>query len=146
LPTRRHSPLSSPTSKRSWKSSFLITLVIALLISAGGCSHFPVGEGGRKTGTASWYGRDFHGRATSSGIRYNMYGMTAAHRTLPLGTRVRVTNLDNGRQVVVTIIDRGPADPGRIIDLSYGAARQLGMAKEGLAKVRVEVLQNSRRI
>jgi rare lipoprotein A len=74
-----------------------------------------------------------------------MYGMTAAHRSLPLGTKVRVTNLDNGRQVVVTITDRGPADPGRILDLSYGAARQLGMTKEGLAKVRIEVLQNSRR-
>jgi rare lipoprotein A len=75
-----------------------------------------------------------------------MYGLSAAHRTLPLGTKVRVTNLGNGRQVVVTITDRGPLGRDRIIDLSYGAARQLGMAKEGLAKVRIEVLQNSRRM
>jgi rare lipoprotein A len=120
-------------------------MAIALVLP-GGCSHLPSPYGHGMTGMASWYGRDFHGRTTASGVRYDMYGMTAAHRTLPLGAKVRVTNLENGRKVVVTIIDRGPLGDDRIIDLSYGAARQLGMAKEGLAKVRVEVIQNSRRI
>lgn len=116
-----------------------------MLVLAAGCSHLHRGGTGGSTGIASWYGRDFHGKTTASGSRYDMYGLSAAHRKLPLGTKVRVTNLGNGREVVVTIMDRGPVGTGRIIDLSYGAARQLGMAKEGLAKVRVEVIQNSRR-
>lgn len=92
-------------------------------------------------GTASWYGEDFHGKPTASGEIYNMYGCSAAHKTLPLGTRVRVTNLDNGRRIVVPINDRGPFVGNRIIDMSYGAARRLGMVKEGLAKVCIEVIQ-----
>jgi rare lipoprotein A len=90
-------------------------------------------------GLASWYGPDFHGRRTSSGERYNMYGRSAAHRTLPLGSIARVTHLESGRQVVVRINDRGPFVEPRIIDLSYGAARDLGMVKEGVAMVRIEV-------
>jgi len=145
LQTRRPSPPSSRTSTRSWKNSSRIALIICAALLAGGCSHLPSGTH-EKTGLASWYGADFHGRTTASGKPYDMYGLSAAHRTLPLGTKVRVTNLGNGRQVVVTITDRGPLGRDRIIDLSYGAARQLGMAKEGLAKVRIEVLQNSRRM
>ncbi len=97
-----------------------------------------------QTGTASWYGQDFHGKPTATGEPYNMYGMSAAHRTLPLGSTVRVTHLANGRQVVIPINDRGPFVGNRIIDLSYGAAAQLGMTKEGLAKVRIEVVQTPR--
>lgn len=93
----------------------------------------------REKGIASWYGRKFHGRKTSSGERYNMYGISAAHRTLPLGTIVRVTHVRNGRKVTVRINDRGPFVDDRIIDLSYGAAKRLGMVKEGVAPVIVEV-------
>jgi rare lipoprotein A len=93
----------------------------------------------REEGVASWYGRKFHGRKTSSGERYNMYGISAAHRTLPLGTIVRVTHVRNGKKVTVRINDRGPFVDDRIIDLSYGAAKRLGMVKEGVAPVVVEV-------
>lgn len=93
---------------------------------------------------ASWYGHDFHGRPTASGEIYNMYGYSAAHKTIPLGSTVRVTHLGNGRSIIVPVNDRGPFVGERIIDLSYGAARHLRMVKEGIAKVRVEVLQVSR--
>ena len=92
-------------------------------------------------GTASWYGPGFHGRKTASGERFDQDGMTAAHRNLPLGSLVRVTNLENGRKVTVEINDRGPYIRGRVIDLSRGAARRLGMVQDGLAEVRVEVLR-----
>lgn len=91
-------------------------------------------------GKASWYGRYFHGRPTASGEPYDMYALTAAHLTLPLGTYVRVTNLRNGRSAVVRINDRGPYIAGRIIDLSYGAARLLDMENEGIQSVRLEVV------
>jgi rare lipoprotein A len=93
------------------------------------------------TGIASWYGEAHHGKMTASGERFDMYAMTAAHRTLPLGTRVLVTNLDNGRAVEVRINDRGPTLTDRIIDLSYGAARALGRVSEGVFRVRVAVLE-----
>lgn len=89
-------------------------------------------------GIASWYGRPYHGRQAASGEIYNMYGMTAAHRTLPFNTMVRVHDLDNGRDVTVRINDRGPFVEGRIIDLSYAAAQTMGMP--GLARVRLEIL------
>lgn len=88
-------------------------------------------------GKASWYGPGFHGNPTASGETYDMNELTAAHRTLPLGTRVLVRNLDNDRTVVVRINDRGPFVDGREIDLSYAAARQIGMVNPGLAKVEV---------
>ncbi len=93
-----------------------------------------------ETGIASWYGEPFHGRKTASGEIYDMNALTAAHKTLPLPSRVRVTNLENGRSIVVTVNDRGPFVPGRIIDLSRRAAQLLGMDKQGTAKVRVTVL------
>lgn len=93
-----------------------------------------------QTGLASWYGKPFHGRQTASGERYDMNEMTAAHRKLSFGTRVRVTNLDNGRSVVVTINDRGPFKGGRIIDVSRRAASKLGFLKKGITRVRVEAL------
>lgn len=92
-------------------------------------------------GTASWYGSKFHGRRTSSGEPYDMYRMTAAHRTLPLPTYARVTHLDNGRSVVVRINDRGPFHDDRLIDLSYAAATQLGVVDTGTAPVRVQVIE-----
>ena len=95
-------------------------------------------EGYRQRGVASWYGPEFHGRRTASGERFDQEGLTAAHRSLPLGTRVRVTNLENGRSVIVTVTDRGPFVRGRVIDLSRGAARRLGILRAGTARVRVE--------
>jgi len=91
-------------------------------------------------GVASWYGPGFHGNPTSSGETYDMFQMTAAHRTLPLGTRVLVTNLENHRTVEVTVNDRGPFVKDRVIDLSYSAARVLGMVGPGTTKVRLEIL------
>jgi len=92
-----------------------------------------------QVGTASWYGSYFDGRATASGEPYNMYDLTAAHPTLPLGTWVRVTNLHNGRRIYVRINDRGPIVPGRIIDLSYGAAAALQFKNKGLQRVRLDL-------
>ncbi|MBM4221132.1 MAG: septal ring lytic transglycosylase RlpA family protein [Gammaproteobacteria bacterium] len=100
----------------------------------------PSSEGYRQTGIASWYGKDFHGKRTSSGTIYNMYEFTAAHKTLPLPSLVRVTNTANGRSVVVTVDDRGPFVKGRLIDLSYAAARELDIVRAGTAEVEVEAL------
>jgi rare lipoprotein A len=94
----------------------------------------------RETGMASWYGEDFHGRRTANGEIYDMYAMTAAHRTLPFHTRVRVTNLDTGKKTEVRINDRGPFIPGRIIDLSKSGAKELGLLGPGTAKVVVETI------
>lgn len=91
-------------------------------------------------GIASWYGPGFHGRTTASGERYNSNALTAAHRSLPFGTKVKVTNLNNGRVVVVRINDRGPYAGRRIIDLSAAAARRLKMVKSGVAPVKIEIL------
>ena len=93
------------------------------------------------TGRASWYGEAHHGLVTASGERYDMNALTAAHRSLPLGTRIRVTNVANGRAVDVRINDRGPVIPGRIIDLSYGAARALGAVGDGVFRVRIAILE-----
>jgi rare lipoprotein A len=94
----------------------------------------------RKKGMASWYGPGFHGRRTASGETFNSSSLTAAHRYLPFGTRVRVTNLRNGRSVVVRINDRGPFSGGRVIDLSRGAAAIIGVFQSGVAPVVLEVL------
>jgi rare lipoprotein A len=95
-------------------------------------------------GIASWYGGVFHGRRTASGEKFDMYAMTACHPTLPFGTRVRVIDTVNNRSVVVRITDRGDLEPGRVIDLSYGAARKLQMTKAGLARVKIEVISMGR--
>lgn len=97
-------------------------------------------EGFVEQGLASWYGADFHGRPTSNGETYDMYAMTAAHKTLPMGTWVRVVNVDNGREAVVQINDRGPFVAGRVIDLSYTAARELSVVGPGTVPVRIEAL------
>ncbi len=96
--------------------------------------------GYRQTGIASWYGRAFHGKRTSSGEVYNMYRMTAAHKALPLPTYVRVTNRENGRNVVLRVNDRGPFVDGRIIDVSFVAAIRLGIFGRGTAQVEVVAL------
>ena len=100
----------------------------------------PTSDGYRARGVASWYGRDFHGLATSSGETYNMNAMTAAHTTLPIPTWVQVTNLENGKHVVVKVNDRGPFVDHRLIDLSYAAALQLDMVQSGTARVEVRAL------
>ncbi len=93
-----------------------------------------------KSGMASWYGSVLQGHRTASGRRFNMFELTAAHRTLPFGSKVRVTDLRNHRSVVVTITDRGVLDPDRVIDLSWGAAAQLHMVKMGVDPVRLELI------
>ena len=93
----------------------------------------------RERGYASWYGNKFNGHNTSNGERYDMYAMTGAHKTLPIPSYVRVTNLDNGKSVVVRINDRGPFHKGRIIDLSYAAAQRIGIHKTGTGRVEVEI-------
>jgi len=100
----------------------------------------PDSKGFRQRGIASWYGKDFHGKKTSNGEIYNMYALTAAHKTLPLGTFVRVHNLENNRRVEVRVNDRGPFVRGRIIDLSYTAAQKIGIVGPGTARVEVTAL------
>lgn len=100
----------------------------------------PSSKGFRQRGLASWYGNKFHGRHTSNGEVYSMYEMTAAHKTLPIPCYVKVTNLENGRSVIVRVNDRGPFHGDRIIDLSYAAAKKLGYSDKGTAKVEVSVI------
>lgn len=94
-----------------------------------------------QVGRASWYGRAFQHQKTASGELYDMYQFTAAHRTLPLGSWVRVTNLKNERSVIVRINDRGPLPTSRILDLSYGAAKMLGMGDQGISSVRLDLIE-----
>ncbi len=105
-----------------------------------GKTYYPLqsAHGFKEEGIASWYGRDFHGKPTASGERYDMYGMTAAHKVLPLGTQVRVTNKKNGRSIIVYVNDRGPFIDNRVIDLTHTGAKQLGMLGPGTAHVVVE--------
>ena len=93
-------------------------------------------------GKASWYGRDFHGGPTASGDNYDMYTFTAAHRTLPMGTVVRVTDQDNGKSVMVCVTDRGPFVRGRVIDLSFAAAQQIDIENRGVSRVELEVISD----
>jgi len=118
-----------------------VALPAALLAVIGCFRATPQPSRTYQTGYASWYGRDFNGRPTASGEIFDMNAYTAAHRDLPFGTRVRVTNEANGRSVVVRINDRGPWVEGRILDLSYAAAKALGMLEAGVARVRLEVLR-----
>jgi rare lipoprotein A (peptidoglycan hydrolase) len=101
---------------------------------------FRSSKGYFQKGAASWYGKLFHGKETASGNIYDMYSYTAAHRSLPLGSKVRVTNLQNGKDIVVKINDRGPYIKNRIIDLSYSAAKSLGIIDSGIQDVEIEVL------
>ena len=117
-------------------------LVIIGLLAGCAANRFDKPRAGTsQRGIASWYGEPFHGRATASGEIYDMHGLTAAHKELPLGTWVKVRNLGNGRSVTVKVNDRGPFVRGRIIDMSYGAAQKLGMVGPGTAKVEVTVVE-----
>lgn len=125
-------PKNVPLSKNGNPSSYsALGKTYYVLKSAAGFT---------QTGLASWYGRGFNGKRTSSGDPYNMFAMTAAHKRLPIPSWVRVTNLDNHKQAVVKINDRGPFHDGRIIDLSYVAARRLGIVATGTAPVRIETV------
>jgi rare lipoprotein A len=115
--------------------------------TVAGKRYYPISSsaGFAQRGLASWYGRKFHGRLTSNGERYNMYGRTAAHKTLPFNTYVRVTNLQNGRKTIVRINDRGPFVRGRIIDLTYTSAHELAMVEDGVVPVKIEALGYARK-
>jgi rare lipoprotein A len=122
-------------------------LAVIALLMLGACARAvvtapprPVVIGTEETGLASWYGYPYHGRPTASGEIYDMYDLTAAHASLPLGTRLMVSNLDNGRVVEVRINDRGPFVDGRILDLSYGAANVLGAVGPGVVPVKIRVI------
>jgi rare lipoprotein A len=125
----------------------LASAVALALVACGGDQPAKKKTGGTPArsgveyGIASWYGGKHHGGPTASGERFNKNAMTAAHRTLRMGTRVKVTRIKNGRTVIVRINDRGPYSKGRIIDLSEAAARDLDMLEDGIAKVKVEVLR-----
>jgi rare lipoprotein A (peptidoglycan hydrolase) len=119
---------------RSFSLNAVLGLILLALLS---CSKEPTHT---LQGIASWYGYPHHGQITAGGQRFDMNEFTAAHRTLPMGTRVRVTNLSNGRAVIVTITDRGPFVRGRVIDLSFAAAREIGMIGPGTAPVQLEIL------
>jgi peptidoglycan lytic transglycosylase len=128
-----------------WRWVAVCAVAASILMGCGRTARRPqpplaAQPGAFQLGIASWYGPGFHGNATSSGEIYNQYELTAAHQTLPLGTRVAVTNLQNGRSVEVRINDRGPFVKDRAIDLSYAAARSLGMLGPGTVPVRIEVL------
>ena len=127
------------------RTAYRLTGALALLAACAvlaGCSSRSSSSAPSydEKGEASYYAHKFHGRTTANGETYDMYKMTAAHRTLPFGTRVRVTNLSNGRKVDLKINDRGPFVDGRIIDVSYAAARKLDMIQSGVVPVRVESL------
>ena len=132
--------------RRSWLARILaryisVIVLAALLAGCGAlCNSGMLDTGDTQIGMASWYGGKFHGRITTNGERYNMYKISAAHRTLPFGTLVRVTSLESNESVIVRINDRGPWIPDRVIDLSYGAAKKIGMVDEGVARVRLDII------
>jgi rare lipoprotein A len=130
---------------RERQSNSAWAALMACGLALGACTVLPKGQadldvGNRELGMASWYGEDFHGWVTANGEIYDMEGLTAAHRTLPLGTWVLVTNVENGRQVRVRVNDRGPYLNGRVLDLSLAAARELNMVASGVAAVHLEVV------
>lgn len=125
-----------------------LTAIAAILAIAPGCARrstaklpAPAKAGATETGIASWYGAPYHGRRAASGEIYDQEQFTAAHRTLPFGTWVEVTDLDNGKRVEVRINDRGPFARGRIIDLSFAAARRIEMVRAGTARVRLKIIE-----
>ena len=138
--------MTNPTWRQNQAIFCTLTLTSMLL---GACSWIPKGEpefdvGMKDRGVASWYGEQFHGRQAANGELFDMEALTAAHRTMPLGSIVRVVNLENGKHLHVRITDRGPYVNGRILDLSRGAAVQLGMERGGVAHVQVEIVGQRR--
>ena len=129
---------------RGWWLSGLLAAVIVLVL-APGRSAAPVASEAIQFGLASWYGPGFQGQETASGETFDQRQMVAAHRTLPLGSVIRVTNLENGRRVTLRVIDRGPygrnSRKGTVVDVSRGAARRLGFIKKGLVRVRLDVIR-----
>ena len=120
----------------------LILLCIILLSSCASTPH--IDHASKQRGNyvvASWYGKQFNGKLTASGKRFNMYAMTCAHKTLKFGSKLRVTNPDNNKSVIVTVNDRGPFIRGRDLDLSYGAAKKIGIVKKGVARVKMEYIK-----
>jgi peptidoglycan lytic transglycosylase len=139
--------MKSNTSQPS--RSVLLPLVVSVGLLLGACSWTPKGEaefdvGIKDRGVASWYGEQFHGKQAANGELFDMEALTAAHRTMPLGSMVRVVNLANGKHLHVRVTDRGPYVNGRILDLSHAAAARLGMEKGGLAIVQVEIVGERR--
>ena len=132
LATPEPTPVREPIGTAGNKSPYVVNGVRYQVM--GGV------KGYQEQGHASWYGTKFHGRRTANGEVYNMYAMSAAHKTLPLPSYAKVTNLENGRSVIVRVNDRGPFVPGRIIDLSYTAAQKLGYIDKGVARVEVTAL------
>ncbi|MBI3607185.1 MAG: septal ring lytic transglycosylase RlpA family protein [Nitrospirae bacterium] len=133
---------------RGLKKVLLIVGLIPGLIGTGCISSSSLRHpepGQRFSAVASWYGEPFHGRPTASGERFDMHGFTAAHRSLPFGTRLKVTDETTGRSAIVTVNDRGPFVRGRQMDLSYGAAREIGLVGEGVGRVSAEVLDRDLR-
>jgi rare lipoprotein A (peptidoglycan hydrolase) len=143
-------------TKRYHQQWICVVLITAIALGMWGCTASPKfrrddrskptvrwvpPEEAFQIGMASYYGPKFHGRPTSSGEIFDMYKLTAAHNTLPLGTVVKVTHLANNKSVVVKVNDRGPFIGGRILDLSYGAAQELDMIQEGVARVRIDILE-----
>jgi rare lipoprotein A len=122
------------------RSRLTAVVILAAIVAACGGRPITPTPGGHFTAVASWYGEPFHGRLTASGERYNMHGLSAAHRSLPFGTRLKVTNPESGQSSVVTVNDRGPFIRGRHLDLSYGAAKEIGLIGAGVGRVAVEVL------
>jgi rare lipoprotein A len=165
---RKYPPKSQMKTRMKKSSLHLLFFVFSFLLLAGGCGKQVIDSGAppsrgapkgtykpytirgktytplhsaesfREEGLASWYGPDFHGKKTASGEIYNMYAGTGAHKILPMGTKVRVTNLENGKRTVVRINDRGPFVRGRVVDVSRAAAEELDMVAKGTVRVRVE--------
>lgn len=135
------------------RAGVLLAFGLAVILVLGACSHAPETpvtpppaaphEDGAQTGLASYYATKFEGKRTASGAVYHRDSMTAAHRSLPFGTRVRVTRLATGKSVDVVVNDRGPFRKGRIVDLSRRAAEQLDLVRAGVARVRIDVLHDS---
>lgn len=117
------------------------TPIIIILLIVAGCNSATLKYAATQEGLASYYGKEFNGRKTSSGEIFDLNKLTAAHRTYPFGTIVRVTNLRDGTQVDVKVNDRGPVKPERVIDLSFAAAKAIGLDKLGLVRVRLDVLE-----
>ena len=125
---------------RRFAPKLAVLALVAAFASSGGASALERMPKMAQVGTASWYGPGFHGRATASGERFDQNKLSAAHRTLPLNTPIRVTNLENGRSIALVVNDRGPYVPGRVLDVSKAAARELGMVEDGIVTVRIEPL------
>ncbi len=137
--------------KKALVLSFFIFLLLSFIFSA--CAPAPrfrrhrtqkqtekLSRGVYQIGIASYYGKQFHNRRTANGEKYDMFAFTCAHLTLQFGTRIKVTNLDNGKWVMVRVNDRGPFVEGRILDLSYAAAKKIGLVLTGTAKVKIEIV------